>query len=35
MHDVKEHGNSLILESIIDEKKGGRCRCKVKNPKGR
>ena len=33
--DVLQHGRSLIMEHIVSEKKGGRCRCAEKNPSGR
>jgi len=33
--DARAHGRSTIMERIMAEKKGGRCRCAEKNPKGR
>ncbi|MEZ0328396.1 MAG: hypothetical protein ABWK15_02305 [Dissulfuribacterales bacterium] len=33
--DVAQHGRSLILERIMENKKGGICDCVHKNPKGR
>lgn len=33
--DIRRHGRSLIMESIVAEKKKGRCRCAQTNPAGR
>ena len=33
--DIKKHGKSTIMETIMADKKAGRCQCKTKNPKGR
>lgn len=33
--DVFAQGRSLIMEQIIAEKRGGRCRCPETNPSGR
>jgi len=35
LRDVEEHGRSLIMEKIMEEKKSGGCDCANKNPKGR
>lgn len=32
---VENNGRSLILERILNEKKKGKCRCSVMNPKGK
>ena len=32
--DVRLNGRSTILERILTEKKAGKCRCAVKNPRG-
>jgi hypothetical protein len=33
--DIIINGRSTIMEKIIAEKKGGRCDCATRNPKGR
>ena len=33
--DVRQNGKSTILEKIMSEKKAGRCRCAIMNPRGR
>lgn len=33
--DALEHGRSLILEDILQAKRGGGCRCAETNPAGR
>jgi len=33
--DIMAHGKSVIMETIMAEKKAGRCQCKTTNPKGR
>ena len=33
--DVRQHGQSTILEKILAEKQAGTCQCAVKHPEGR
>lgn len=33
--DFAEHGRSTIRERIMEEKKKGKCRCELTNPKRR
>jgi bacterioferritin-associated ferredoxin len=35
VRDVQAHGRSSILEAIMAAKKGGKCDCAHKNPKGK
>jgi hypothetical protein len=35
VRDVQAHGRSSILEAIMAAKKGGKCDCGHKNPKGK
>ena len=32
---IKNSGKSLIMETIMAEKKDGNCQCSINNPKGR
>ena len=33
--DIEQHGRSLIMERIMNEKKDGKCNCAETNPKSR